>query len=98
MKIIETIQLITINATLFIQVISFLIFMYIINRIMFRPLRNTIAERHDYINSVQKDIAASNQQVTSLNQQVAKRERSFSRESEKLVKEILLGGQNYEGC
>lgn len=92
MKIITTIQLITINATLFVQVVSFLIFMFIINRVMFRPLRNTIAERHDYIQNVQKDIAASSQEVTKLNQQIAKRERSFSRESAKLLKSAVDSG------
>jgi len=92
MKIITTIQLITINATLFVQVISFLIFMLIINRVMFRPLRNTIAERHEYIKDVQKDIAASSHEVTNLNQQIAKRERSFSRESVKLLKSAVDSG------
>ena len=92
MQIITTIQLITINATLFIQVISFLIFMIIINRVMFRPLRNTIAERHDYIKNVQKDIAASSQEVANLNQQIAKRERSFSRDLAKLIKSATDSG------
>jgi len=92
MKIITTIQLITINATLFVQVISFLIFMFIINRIMFRPLRNTLAERHDYITNVQTAVAASTQELTSLNQQIAKREQSFSRESVKLLKSAVDSG------
>jgi F-type H+-transporting ATPase subunit b len=92
MKIITTIQLITINATLFVQVISFLIFMFIINRIMFRPLRNTLAERHDYVNNVQQEISVASQEVTRLNQQIAKRERSFSGELAKLMKSAADSG------
>jgi F-type H+-transporting ATPase subunit b len=86
MKIITTIQLITINATLFVQVISFLIFMLIINRIMFRPLRKTLAERHDYVENVQEEISASSREVTNLNQQIAIREGSFSGELAELMK------------
>ena len=92
MKIITTIQLITINATLFVQVFSFLIFMLIINRIMFRPLRNTLAERHDYVKNVQEEISASSQEVANLNQQIAKRERSFSGELAKLMKSAAESG------
>ena len=86
MKIITTIQLITINATLFVQVFSFLIFMLIINRIMFRPLRKTLAERHDYVENVQEEISASSREVTNLNQQIAIREGSFSGELAELMK------------
>ena len=39
MQIISNIALISINETLVVQLISFLIFLFIINRIMFRPLR-----------------------------------------------------------
>ncbi len=98
MEIITTIQLITINETLFVQVVSFLIFMFIINRVMFRPLRNTIAERRDYINQVQKDIAVSDQELIKLDQQIAKRESSFVRESTKLLKNAVdAGNQEAEG-
>jgi F-type H+-transporting ATPase subunit b len=92
MKIITTIQLITINATLFVQIFSFLIFMLIINRIMFRPLRKTLAKRHDYVKNVQQEISASSQEVTNLNQQIAKRERSFSGELAKLMKSAADSG------
>ena len=45
MQIISNIALISINETLIVQLISFLIFLFVINRIMFRPLRKTVGPR-----------------------------------------------------
>ena len=59
MQIISNIALISINETVIIQVISFLIFLYIINRIMFRPLRNVMADRENHIKMLQQDIVAA---------------------------------------
>ncbi|OQY06422.1 MAG: hypothetical protein B6I22_05580 [Desulfobacteraceae bacterium 4572_123] len=56
MQIISNIALISINETLFIQLISFLIFLFIINRIMFRPLRRIIIERENHIEKINLDI------------------------------------------
>jgi len=56
MQIVTNVALISINETLLVQLISFLIFLFIINRIMFRPLRRTTAEREDHINQMKSDI------------------------------------------
>ena len=56
MQIIDTIALISINETLVVQLISFLIFLFIINRIMFRPLRETMQERAHHIEVVRREI------------------------------------------
>jgi F-type H+-transporting ATPase subunit b len=56
MEIIATNALISINATFIAQLISFLIFLYVINRIMFRPLIDTMAQRNDYIDEITDDI------------------------------------------
>ena len=66
MHIISNIALITINETLFVQLISFLIFLFIINRIMFRPLQNTMSERESYIDQTNRDIADVTQELQSL--------------------------------
>ena len=55
MQIVSNVALISINETLVVQLISFLIFLFVINRIMFRPLRNTMAERQFYL----EEMAAS---------------------------------------
>jgi len=56
MEIVSNVALISINETLFVQLISFLIFLFIINRIMFRPLRSTMAERDFYLEEMAADI------------------------------------------
>jgi F-type H+-transporting ATPase subunit b len=61
MQIISNVALISINETMVFQVISFLIFLFIINRIMFRPLRQTMREREDYVNRLNQDISKAKQ-------------------------------------
>ena len=66
MHIISNIALISINETLVIQLISFLIFLFIINRIMIRPLRATMAERDNYIQMVRQDILDSKEDLEKI--------------------------------
>jgi F-type H+-transporting ATPase subunit b len=72
MDIINNIALITINETLFVQLLSFLIFLFIINRIMFRPLKSTMNERDGYMEKLQVDIADAGNELESLTQQLQK--------------------------
>jgi F-type H+-transporting ATPase subunit b len=66
MQIISNIALISINETLVVQLISFLIFLYIINRIMIRPLRATMAERDSYIQMIREDIIDSQKELDEI--------------------------------
>ena len=66
MHIISNIALISINETLVVQLISFLIFLFIINRIMIRPLRATMAERENYIQMVRQDILDSKKDLEKI--------------------------------
>ena len=74
MQIISNIALITINETLFIQLITFLIFLFIINRIMIQPLRDVTHEREAHIQKIQLDSTAAGQKVDQLLKQIAKQE------------------------
>ena len=56
MEIINTIALISINETLIVQLLSFLVFLFLINRVMIRPLRSVIDEREDFVTRVRKEI------------------------------------------
>lgn len=47
--------MISINATLFVQVIHFLILVFILNRILLRPLMHQMGERDQYISQARKD-------------------------------------------
>ena len=66
MEIISNIALISINETLVVQLISFLIFLFIINRIMIRPLRETMSERDDYIRKIQRDTIQAHKRVDEI--------------------------------
>jgi len=55
MEIVSNIALISINATLFHQLIAFLVFLFIINRIMFRPLRSVMGERESFMEKIRMD-------------------------------------------
>lgn len=56
MEIISATALISINETFFVQLISFLVFVFLLNRIMIRPLNNTMGERKQYVESIRTDI------------------------------------------
>ena len=74
MEIVSNIALITINATLFHQLIAFLIFLFIINRIMFRPLRKVMAERDGVIEKIKLDTTNAGDTLERLNDELKERE------------------------
>lgn len=55
-EITRAVALISINATLFVQLISFLIFMMLISRLMYQPLQDVVAERDRHINHMKDQI------------------------------------------
>jgi F-type H+-transporting ATPase subunit b len=74
MQIISTIAMISINETLIIQLISFLIFLFIINRIMIQPLRNVAQEREAHIQKIELDTVAAEKKVEQVAKQIKKQE------------------------
>jgi F-type H+-transporting ATPase subunit b len=58
-EITRAVALISINATLVVQLISFLIFMMLISRLMYQPLQDIVAERDRQIELMEKEIAAT---------------------------------------
>ena len=66
MEIVSNIALISINETMIIQLISFLVFLFIINRIMFRPLQEAMGEREGFMESIKEDISSADQDLQSL--------------------------------
>jgi len=66
MEIIATNALISINETFLVQLVSFLIFLFIMNRIMFRPLLSTMEQRDEYIDNVKEEIQTGKEKLTKL--------------------------------
>jgi F-type H+-transporting ATPase subunit b len=81
MEIVSNSALISINETLIVQVIAFLVFLFIINRIMFRPLRNVMHERESYIQNLQNDIAAAEDDYALLTGQINEQEAALRKEA-----------------
>lgn len=92
MQIISNIALISINETLIVQLISFLIFLYIINRIMFRPLREAMANRENHIRSIQQDIVAAEDKLDALTKQIREHESTVRKEAFDQQKKIEEAG------
>ena len=81
MEIISNTALISINETLIIQVLSFLIFLFIINRLMFRPLHKTIGDRERHFEDISREIDKTKKDVEK-----------YSAEIEKTIEEIVIMG------
>ena len=93
MEIISNIALITINATLFHQLVAFLIFLFIINRIMFRPLRSVMAERDDIIEKIKLDTTNAGETIDRLNKDLKERESEVRKEAFKVQHELEEKGK-----
>ena len=88
MEIISNIALITINATLFHQLIAFLIFLFIINRIMFRPLKSVMAERNTLIEKIKLDTTSAGNTLERLNDELKERESQVRSEALQVQHEL----------
>jgi len=93
MKIIETIALITINETLFIQLLSFLLLLFILNRVMIGPLRRVMAEREAMLNRISQEIGATEQSYHDIEHQITAQEKTAQREAFKIRDQIEASGQ-----
>ncbi len=92
MHIISNIALITINETLFVQLLSFLIFLFIINRIMFRPLQNVMTERVNYMDKIKVDTVDTIQELEDLTKKLKVQELEVRAQAFELKRELEESG------
>ena len=92
MHIISNIALITINETLFVQLLSFLIFLFIINRIMFRPLQNVMNERVNYMDKIKVDTVDTIQELEDLTKKLKVQESEVRAQALELKRELEESG------
>ena len=93
MQIISNVALISINETLIFQIISFLIFLFIINRIMFRPLRKVMNERELYIENIQKDLVTAEKKFEDLTSQIQVQEETVRNEAFEHKEQLETSGK-----
>lgn len=67
MEIISTNALISINGTLIAQLVSFLIFLFILNRVLVRPLQGVVGERESFIEKIKQDTDDKAKELERLN-------------------------------
>ncbi len=92
MQIISNIALISINETLLVQLLSFLIFLFIINRIMFRPLQNVRSERVNYMDQIKIDTQDAAKELETLTGQLKAKESTVRNQAKKLKQEVEESG------
>jgi len=92
MQIISNIALISINETLLVQLLSFLIFLFIINRIMFRPLQNVRSERASYMDQIKIDTQDAAKELETLTGQLKAQESIVKTQAKGLKQEIEESG------
>ncbi len=93
MQIISNIALISINETLLVQLLSFLIFLFIINRIMFRPLQNVRSERVNYMDQIKIDTQNAAKELETLTGQLKAKESSVRNQAKSLKQEVEESGR-----
>jgi F-type H+-transporting ATPase subunit b len=92
MEIVSNIALVSINETVFVQLISFLIFLYIMNRVMFRPLRDTMLKRDHHVKQIQEDITHQENQLQTLKSNINERESRIRSEALEMRKKLEDSG------
>lgn len=72
MEIVTQTELVSINATMIVQVLSFLIFLFLIQRVMFRPLRDTMDARRADLKRIEVEVRGQEMQVADLSSKMQK--------------------------
>ncbi len=92
MEIVTNIALISINDTLIAQLVSFLIFLFIINRVMIRPLRRVMSEREGYLDRLKQDIGNAKLEYEQVSETVRREEIEARAEASGVMLELETAG------
>lgn len=97
MEIINKVAMVSINETLFIELISFLIFLFLINRIMFRPIQSAMRKREQHVGSISEEIENSRHTIDELNRQLKEQEEAAMAEANRQRIELENEGAKAAG-
>ncbi len=97
MHIVSNIALISINETIVVQLVSFLVFLFVINRVMFRPLARTLDEREQYTKTLREEIVQAETELKALTDQIRESEAAAREEALRVAKETELSGNERAG-
>jgi F-type H+-transporting ATPase subunit b len=94
MEIISKVALISINETFFFQLVSFLIFMFIVTRVMFRPLEGAMQNRNAHFEKLKLDISDARDELNRLTIQVRESELKAKSEAFDMRSQMEEEGQH----
>lgn len=97
MKIVSEVALISINGTLVVQLLSFLFFLWLINRLMIQPLRQVVDERRFYMLRIQEDTVAAEKAHQKLSREMAAHEAKVRGEGARVRDEEERAGTDEAG-
>jgi F-type H+-transporting ATPase subunit b len=92
MEIIATNALISINETFLVQLVSFLIFLFIMNKTMFRPLISTMEQRDAYIDTVKEEILTGQEKLDQLVKDLAAQRAEVIKEADAAASSLEAQG------
>jgi F-type H+-transporting ATPase subunit b len=88
MQIVSNVALISINETFLVQLISFLIFLFIINRVMIRPLRGVMKEREEYVEKLKLEMVDAEKQLEDTAQHIRLKESEVIKAAHRIREEL----------
>ncbi len=93
MEVVQNIALISINATAVVQLVSFLLFMALFNRVMIRPLRKIMTAREAHIQKVGADLTAAGETFELISGQIKEEETQARATASRIREEIETAGR-----
>jgi F-type H+-transporting ATPase subunit b len=88
MQIVSNVALISINETFLVQLISFLIFLFIINRVMIRPLRGVMKEREEYVEKLKLEMVDAEKELEDTAQHIRLKEAEVIKAAHQIREEL----------
>jgi F-type H+-transporting ATPase subunit b len=86
-------MLLSLDGTLVVQLVNFVVFLLILNAIFLKPVGAAIAKRRAYINGVASDIEQFEADIKALRGQAEEQRAVARREAEALIGEARAGAQ-----
>jgi F-type H+-transporting ATPase subunit b len=86
-------MLLSLDGTLFVQLVNFVVFLVILNAIFLKPVGSAIAKRRAYIDSVGADIAQAEADLKSLRSQADDKRTAARRQADATVGESRASAQ-----
>lgn len=93
MEVVKNIALISINATMVVQLISFLVFVFLFNRIMVRPLRKVMNDRQDFTDRINEELVAANASFADISSQISAQESDARKTAFNMREDIEADGK-----